>query len=1402
MLCFAGVNDTVDAALHAAFARNGADHNAAWYAPVHRVTVDASGDANPTFPTNAAGLPLLTSRGDGAGLKIFLDFDGNGANLPFGLDADDSTFNADEQLAIYYTWRDIISFFSPFNVNVTTIQPATGGQPFAWHLTSKSISGGYAYVNSLSNSGPTGFNEAGNAVDRHSGIAHELGHILSLTHQSEYDKFGAKTSEYTDGFSVRDISIIGVDYGTNVRNWIYGRNSDNPGTLQSDVTQLAGKVASVVGGDGFRPDDFGATTASAFTVPAGGTVDADLERPIDVDLFKITVTAAGPWQIDATPTYESAVAPKIELLDSSSNLIAARDDSDQRGGRNNDVEIVKDLVPGTYYVRVSSSGDYSEIGEYVLTAAPLPSGMITTDIPATIDRPGTAAFNPATGTLTQLGAGTDIWSSSDQFRFTYDTLTGDGQITTRVASLDNTDPNAKAGIMFRASNAANSVFAMMSIKPGGQVELITRASTGAAAASIASAVPGGIPLWLRLGRVSNGFTASYSSNGTDWTQLGTATLALGNSVLLGLATTSHNTRRAAYASFDNISLTGALGETAPSYNALPSPANLTVVPAAGANTSLVLNWADVERESGYAVERSVDGVNFVRLGASIPSNVTSYTDGLPFGSMRWWYRVIALSGTTGSVPGTPASGVNKPSAPTVPAPAYALPAISLASATQIYLNWSDVQGDNGYRIERSTDGTNFTQIATTIANLNAYNDNSAAPNTTYAYRITPITSVGDGLAASLVVQAGTRWTISGFGTKARSATSMKVGWADFPTETGYRIERSLTGLGAWSNVATLGANVTSWTDTSISQLGKYYYRIYAVLPIAELLATSVAYAATLPAAQLPTGWASSDIGTVGGWGIGGSTNSGTTYKVIGGGTDIGGSLDSFHYLYRPLNGDGSITVRVDAQQSNDTNDNAEAGVMIRQSLTANSAYAYINVEPGTAGRTDFETRDTVGGGVTNFTGITNRAPVYMRLTRSGSTFTAEASTDGSNWTLINTRAISMSAGVYIGMAVTAAEPGLLSSADFSTVSITGDTSANQKPTISSPATATPSPITGTTTTTSVIAADDAGEADLIYTWSAISIPAGKPNPTFASANGTNAGKSMLVTFGGAGFYTLRATITDAGGLTTTSDVTVNVQATLTSLSVSPANASVLPGASISFFATGLDQFGDTIANPTVTWSAYGGTITSAGVFTAGPNSGTVAITATAGAGAISASTNLSIAFISTSQNFIMTTGAATIRILFNSDPASYLSESSFVLTNLTTGVVIPTSELRLLRFGNYGLDLVYFPGGILPDGQYRLTASNLFSGSNEPLAVPISYDFGFLRGDVTGDGLVNFDDLLILAQNYGQTANYLHGDVTGDGNVNFDDLLLVAQRYGMTLNQSRVTTSAKRRGNPSDSIVQ
>ncbi len=204
--------------------------------------------------------------------------------------------------------------------------------------------------------------------------------------------------------------------------------------------------------------------------------------------------------------------------------------------------------------------------------------------------------------------------------------------------------------------------------------------------------------------------------------------------------------------------------------------------------------------------------------------------------------------------------------------------------------------------------------------------------------------------------------------------------------------------------------------------------------------------------------------------------------------------------------------------------------------------------------------------------------------------------------------------------------------------------SNQGPYVVNAASASPSTVTGTTTGLSVLGGDSSGASSLTYTWSVLSEPSGVSAPTF-SVNASNAAQNTTATFHAAGTYTFEATITDSSGLSTTSDVSVTVDQTLTSVVVSPGSVTVANGGTQQFTATAEDQFGQAMATqPAFTWTltAGSGTLGGSGLYTA-PSTGIGSATVQAADGSLNASasvsfgsapaapSNLSAAVISTHQ---------------------------------------------------------------------------------------------------------------------------------------------------------------------------
>jgi hypothetical protein len=171
------------------------------------------------------------------------------------------------------------------------------------------------------------------------------------------------------------------------------------------------------------------------------------------------------------------------------------------------------------------------------------------------------------GTYTMTASGADIWNTADEFHFAYKSLTGVGTIVAQVLSVDNTDPWAKAGVMFRDTLEPGSKFAAVYITPGNGCRFQTRVDTNASATSDTSVVTSQqtaitAPYWIKLERdFAGNFRAYYSSNGTTWQSMSwnPQNISMGSNIYIGLAVTSHNVTATCEVKFSNVTITGTVG---------------------------------------------------------------------------------------------------------------------------------------------------------------------------------------------------------------------------------------------------------------------------------------------------------------------------------------------------------------------------------------------------------------------------------------------------------------------------------------------------------------------------------------------------------------------------------------------------------------------------------------------------------------------------------------------------------------------------------------------------------------------------------------------------------------------------------------------------------------------------
>lgn len=181
--------------------------------------------------------------------------------------------------------------------------------------------------------------------------------------------------------------------------------------------------------------------------------------------------------------------------------------------------------------------------------------------------------------------------------------------------------------------------------------------------------------------------------------------------------------------------------------------------------------------------------------------------------------------------------------------------------------------------------------------------------------------------------------------------------------------------------------------------------------------------------MFPAPWLAGNIGATG---LQGSAEYfGSDYTVKGAGT-VAGSADVFRFVYQTLSGDGEIKARIKAPANTGTN--TRLGVMIRDTLTSGSEYAFMGVN-GT-GTYYWLRRSSTAGSTSSTTEGTGTAPnFWVRLVRFGNTLYGYKSSDGVNWTLANSRNITMGTNIYVGLVVASGSTSTLNSTVMDNVTV-------------------------------------------------------------------------------------------------------------------------------------------------------------------------------------------------------------------------------------------------------------------------------------------------------------------------------------------------------------------------------
>src|SRR5262249_38952813 len=273
---------------------------------------------------------------------------------------------------------------------------------------------------------------------------------------------------------------------------------------------------------------------------------------------------------------------------------------------------------------------------------------------------------------------------------------------------------------------------------------------------------------------------------------------------------------------------GALSTTTPPIPIPPSGLTAT----ATSSSTIDVGWTDnAINEIGQRIERSVGSKANYAFLTNVDDNITTFTDDHLVDGTQYYYRFMAFNTGGFSNYSNEQSAITTLNSPT------SLNATTVSSS-QISLTWTDnSSSESGFKIERSpVDNSHYTEVATVGANIASYSDTDLSQNTKYYYRVRAYNAVAtSGYTAEK--SATTLYSLplapSGLTITSTTASSIKLAWTDNSgNETGFSVQRKKGATGTYSEIATPGANVTTYTDSDSALLDgtQYYYQVRATNP--------------------------------------------------------------------------------------------------------------------------------------------------------------------------------------------------------------------------------------------------------------------------------------------------------------------------------------------------------------------------------------------------------------------------------------------------------------------------------------------------------------------------------------------------------------------------------------------
>ncbi len=377
------------------------------------------------------------------------------------------------------------------------------------------------------------------------------------------------------------------------------------------------------------------------------------------------------------------------------------------------------------------------------------SSAVTTPAAPTVPNAPESVVASAISTTQVDVTWTDM--SSDETGFRIERKIGSGSWTL----LTNVNANVTRYSDATALAATQYTYRVRSSNAVGSSAFTTSSAVTTPAAPTAPAAPSGLTAtaggvdsvalgWSDTSNNETGFKIERKTDTGSFVEIGTVGAGVTTYDDNGLdASTQYTYRVRATNGVGDSAYTANVSATTDAVPTAPAdPGNLAA--AANSATQITVTWTDnSSNETGFKIERSLDGSSGWSQIGTAAKNVTSLVNntGL-FPSTQYFYRVVATNavGDSGFSANATATTQALPTIPAVPTGVAA----TAAGTTQINLSWTDASSDEtGFKIERSINGSTWSEIGTTGAGVATYQATGLSAGTTYYFRVRATNVAGD-----------------------------------------------------------------------------------------------------------------------------------------------------------------------------------------------------------------------------------------------------------------------------------------------------------------------------------------------------------------------------------------------------------------------------------------------------------------------------------------------------------------------------------------------------------------------------------------------------------------------------------------------------------------------------------